>query len=93
MVLLRFKPSDEGLGAFISVFVAMAAAMLIGWGALDVWRWSNTPIIEWVREGLRLVPVVRTEIASGWTAIIAGVVILAVWIVFIFWEKYDRGEV
>jgi hypothetical protein len=81
------------VGNFISVFVALAAAILIAWGALDVWRWSNLPIVEWVREGLGFVPVFRSEIASGWAAIIAGVAILAAWIVFIFWEKYDRGEV
>ncbi len=92
MVLWRFKPKDEGLGAFISVFVAIAAVMLIVWGALDVWRWSNLPVVEWVREGLGLVPVVRSEFAAGWIAIIAGVVILAAWIVFTFWQKYDRGD-
>ncbi len=91
MVLWRpFKPRDKGLGAFISVFVAMAAAMLIGWGALDVWRWSNTPIVEWVREGLGWEPVFRSAIAAGWTAIGAGIAILAAWIIFILWTNREE---
>ncbi len=77
------------MGAFIAVFVALAAAILIGWGALDVWKWSNLPVVEWVREGLRWVPVYRSEFAAGWVAIIAGIIILAGWIVFFLWEKYD----
>ena len=79
----------EGLGDFISVFVAIAAVMLIGWGVVDIWRWSNLPILE-LRDSTY---VFRTEVAAGWTGIGAGVAILAAWIAFIFWEKYDRGEV
>ncbi len=80
---------DEGLGAFISVFVALVVALLIGWGVVDVWRWESTPILEW-RDSTWIV---RSEFAAGWIGIGVGIAILAGWIVFIFWEKYDRGEV
>ncbi len=75
---------------FIAVFVAFAAAILIIWGALDVWRWSNLPVVEFVREGLRWVPVYRSEFAAGWVGIGAGIAILAGWIVFIFWQNQEE---
>ncbi len=93
MVLWRpFKPRDEGLGAFISVFVALVVALLIGWGVVDVWRWESTPRVRWDYVGPGWVIVVRSEFAAGWTAIGVGIAILAALIVFILWEKYDRGE-
>ncbi len=90
LVLWRpFKPKDEGLRDFISVLVALATALLIGWGVVDVWQWESTPILE-LRDSTWIV---RSEFAAGWIAIGIGITILAAWIVFILWEKYDRGEV
>ncbi len=79
---------DEGLGAFISVIVAIASVNLIAWGLVDVWRWESTPILE-LRDSIWIV---RSEFAAGWVGISVGIAILAAWIIFILWEKYDRGD-